>query len=51
MGVLGLTDHESELTLDSMQVDDLQKLILISDPAFSNAILRSGVNLECAVQL
>jgi len=51
MGVLGLTDHESELTLESLQVDDLQKLTLVSDPDFSNAIMISGVNFERAVQL
>jgi len=51
MGVLGLTNHESEFTLESLQVDDLQKLVLVSDQAFMNAFLRSRIIHERALQL
>ena len=51
MGLLGLTNHESEFTLESLQVDDLQKLVLVSDQAFMNALLRSRIIRERALQL
>jgi len=51
MGILGLTNHESEFTLESLQVDDLQKLVLVLDQAFMNALLRSGIIRERALQL
>jgi len=51
MGVLGLTNHDAEFTFESLQVDDLQKLVLVSDQVFMNALLRSGIIREHALQL